>query len=151
MPSRRAVLTAALAAAVLGACTPDESTPETTPQPDDALLAEAVAEVQRVLTLVASLTRGRPARRAVLADTSGVHEAHLRVLQGAAPTPLAGAGRRDRTSDRTALFDLAVAEDRLARRLRAFSLRADSGSFARVLAGISASAAQQSAWLRSIA
>ena len=149
MPSRRAVLTAALAAGALAACTPDDNPPDITPQPDDAVLAEAVAEVEKVLTLLASLTGGRPARRAVLADTRAVHEAHLRVLQGVTPTP--HVGPRDRHNDHAAFLELAAAEDRLTRRFRAFSLRAESGSFARALAGISASAAQQSAWLRSLA
>lgn len=154
MPTRRAVLTAALAGA-LGACTPD-STPAPRPSdtgadPDEALALEALAAQTAFLALLDAVTRDSARRLRALASTRTVHERHVALLTEAVPNPpttqpspgpaLTGAGR-------STYLALARAEDQLGQTLRRAAARAESGPFARVLASMAAAAAQQSFELR---
>lgn len=101
--------------------------------PDEALLeAAARAEAQMVSGLRPLLASGPAALRA----TIRVHEAHLALLEQSGPD-VPGDGRRLRV--RT----IAAAEERLARRHTRAAVRASSGQFARMLAGMAAAAAQQ--------
>lgn len=148
------MLTAALATGALGACTTD-STVDPTPaeDPDAALAMQALAAEAELLALLDAITADRPRRLRVLAANRGVHEAHVQLLREAAstapdsPTSSAAPFTGD---DRTAYLALARAEDRLGQTLRRGAFAAQSGPFARVLAGMAAAAAQQSARLRTL-
>ncbi|HET7689905.1 MAG TPA: hypothetical protein VFK41_05985 [Nocardioidaceae bacterium] len=155
MPTRRLVLTAALATGALGACTTDATVdPVATPDPDTALAAQVLMAEAELLELLDSLVAGRPRRLEALAANRAVHEAHLQLLREAAsaapvtstatPAPFTG-------DDRAAYLTLARAEDRLGQTLRRAAFSAQSGPFARVLAGMAAATAQQSAALRTLA
>ncbi len=152
MLSRRTVLTATLAAGVLSACRPDDSAPPVPANPDEEIVAEALAAQTAFLALLDSVTQGRPRRRRALAATRRVHLAHRRLLAealpGPGPDPSPGTGFVG--GDRLAYLALAQAEDELAAQLRAGALRAQSGPFARVLAGMAAAAAQQAITIRGL-
>jgi hypothetical protein len=149
------VLTAALATSALGACTTDVTVaPSPAEDPDAALAAQVLAAENELLRLLDTLTADRPRRVRALAANRAVHEAHLQLLGRATtttttaptetPAPFTG-------DDRAAYLALARAEDRLGQMLRRAAFSAQSGPFARVLAGMAAAAAQQSAALRTLA
>ena len=155
MPTRRTVLTAALAAGALAACTPEDSpAPEPQPNPDEAIAAEALAAEAALVSLLDSVTRGRPKRLRALAASRTVHVAHVQLLTEAVPgatTPVPSPGRAFAGGDRAAYLALARAEDELGQTLRRGAFRAQSGPFARVLSGMAAASAQQAATLRGLA
>jgi hypothetical protein len=155
VPTRRTVLTAALAVGALAACTPEDSpAPVPEPDPDEAIAAEAVAAQTALLSLVDSVTRDRPRRLRSLAATRTVHLAHLTLLAEAVPgaaTPTASPGPPFPGNDRAAYLALARAEDSLGQSLRHGAFRAQSGPFARVLSGMAAASAQQAATIRALA
>ena len=138
-------------------------TPDT--DPDVALAATVLADEQAMLDLIDATVARHPALEARLATARDAHQAHVdlltkavpedaRVSPGASPsaetsptvspsvspsptvTPAVPAGRP------RAVAALADAEDRLALVGRRSAFAAESGAFARVLAGMSASAAQ---------
>lgn len=144
--SRRRVLRATAIAGVvpLAACqgsplrsTLDEGDSDAGgPDPDEALLAAAVRdEAEMVARLRAVLPRA-PQR---VRPTLQVHEAHLEVLRGATDEP----PETDGPGARLTLRRVFAAEEALGRRHAAAAVRASSGPFARVLAGMAAAAAQQ--------
>ena len=108
------------------------------PDPDEALLDAAARAEAQMVSLLRPLVASGPA---ALRRTVRVHEAHLALLEHPdAGDP--GAGRRMRLSA------IAAAEERLARRHTEAAVRASSGQFARMLAGMAAAAAQQADVLR---
>jgi hypothetical protein len=158
------VLTAGSAAALAG-CTPSgidrrpgknaSAAPTPDADPDVALAATVLADEQAMLDLIAATLARHPGLEARLATARDSHQAHVdlltqavpsdaRVSPGASPSvPRSGLpsttvpARRPR-----AVAALADAEDRLALVGRRSAFAARSGVFARVLAGMSASAAQ---------
>ena len=155
MPTRRLVLTAALATGALTACTSDETVdPAPAEDPDAALATQALAAEAELLAVLDTVTADRPRRLKALAANRAVHEAHVQLLRGAATvapgTPTTSA-RPFAGDDRAAYLALARAEDRLGQTLRRAAFSAQSGPFARVLAGMAAASAQQSATLRTLA
>jgi hypothetical protein len=106
------------------------------PDPDEALLVAAVrAEAEMAARLRTLLPRSaRRVRRSLQ-----VHEAHLDLLRDATeqlPEPDVGGGR-------LSLRRVSAAEEALSRRHADAAVRASSGPFARLLAGMAAAAAQQ--------
>ena len=131
--------------------------------PDVALAATVLADEQAMLDLIAATIARHPALEARLATARDAHQAHVdlltkavpkdaRVSPGASPSadtspsvsPSASpTGSPTVPARRTrAVAALADAEDRLALVGRRSAFAAQSGVFARVLAGMSASAAQ---------
>lgn len=103
--------------------------------PDEALLAAAVRREAQLLAMLRPLLTTGPAS---VRRTVQVHEAHLALLEQAEDADGgASPGRRLRVGG------IAAAEERLARRHAEAAVRASSGQFARVLAGMAAAAAQQ--------
>lgn len=143
-------------AGALGACTPadEPSVPPADPGLDVRLAEECLAAELAMLVLLESMQTGAARRLRVLAGMREVHQAHVRLLTEAVPTtsPSSSASPSSPApfdgNERAADLALAQAEEGLARTLRAAALRAESGPFARVLAGMSASAAQWSAYTR---
>jgi len=154
VPTRRTVLTAALAAGALAACTPEDSpAPEPQPNPDEAIAAEALAAQTVLLALLDSVTHGRPRRLRRLAASRAVHLAHIQLLTEAVPGSVAtepSARPPFRGNDRAAYLALARAEDGLGQTLRRGAFRSQSGPFARVLSGMAAASAQQAATMRGL-
>jgi hypothetical protein len=133
--------------------------------PDVALAATVLADEQAMLDLVAATVARHPALEARLATAREAHQAHVDLLTRAVPkearvSPAASppadtspsvspsvspspTGSPTVPARRTrAVAALAEAEDRLALVGRRSAFAAQSGAFARVLAGMSASAAQ---------
>lgn len=145
---RRLLHTAALAGLVpLTGCqgsplVTEAGEPATEADPDERLLvAAAGAEAEMVARLRALLPRS-PGR---VRRTLQVHEAHLELLGEAdarLPEPDVG-------DDRLTLRRVTAAEEALGRRHAAAAVQASSGSFARLLAGMAAAAAQQADLWRS--
>lgn len=166
-PSRRAVLAGALvlAGGVLSACTTDPASDGARPgrpaqpdvDPDVALAATALGDVQQMLELVRATGERHPRLREVLSSALAVHEQHVEFLAGAAPagtkspspTPSPsprGRGAVPRNRER-ALASVARAERLLASAMTTHALAARSGAFARALGSMGAAAAQQAAAL----
>ena len=147
------------------------------PDPDVALADAVLAREQALLDRVLATLRAHPTTGAALRSARHAHQAHVRLLRGAVPAPTSGTasaapsgtasgtstGTPTSTATRTpapraqqvavpahvpaALAAVAGAEQRLAAAERGAGLHARSGPFARLLAGMAASAAQQSAHL----
>lgn len=183
--SRRAALAgaAAVAGAAVTGCTVDDrprgSDPgrtgapstgptEATVDPDVATATEALRVEQETVDLLGATARRHPRLAARVAAPLAAHEAHVALLDEAAPSspalagpgssspgtsasssPAPGAGRRTPIPrNRTrALRDLVDAETRLSAALRDLALTAESGALARVLGSMAASAAQHAAVL----
>lgn len=150
---RRRFLTAAAAAGVVPLAACDDvplhgsgrtgGTAEGRADPDEDLLADAVQAEQRALAALQPLVDEAPARlRALLLSTVRIHRAHLELLDGAGDDPAPGPVVR-RADVRRRLGQVASIEQALARRHAALAVRAGSGQFARVLAGMAAAGAQQ--------
>ena len=164
------VLTAGSAAALAG-CTPSgidrrpsknaSAAPTADADPDVALAATVLADEQAMLDLIAVTVARHPRLEARLATARDSHQAHVdlltkavpsdaRVSPGASPSTdssssVSGSGSPSPTVPARplrAVAALADAEDRLALVGRRSAFAARSGVFARVLAGMSASAAQ---------
>jgi hypothetical protein len=143
----------------LAGCT-DDGVPAPMPShrdPDEAVLASAVAGVSRLLAAYASTSAAAPALRTRLAVLAAEHDAHLAVLRerlpttgasptatGAAPSSPAAAPARNPRRARTALATL---EERESARRGAEAQRA-SPELARLLASIAAAEAVHAALLR---
>ena len=138
--------------------------------PDVLLAATVLADEQRVLDLV-DATLGRfPGLTDVLTAARDAHAAHVALLEEAAPdeplptpSPSTSSGA-DPTTDaeadrepevardrRRALLEVARSEDDLALVDKRSAFAAESGAFARVLASMAASAAQQATLAREAA
>jgi hypothetical protein len=150
--SRRAVALAGLTVTALGAtsgCAGDTAVrlPGRAPLDDDEdrrLLAAALRREQELLARVQAAGRDhRPLRRA-LAGAASVHQRHVALLADALDVgaPSAASGSTPRTAGAT-LAALARFERRLAERHADAAVAAGSGTVARLLAGLSAAAAQQ--------
>lgn len=141
-----------------------EQTPET--DPDVALALVAVAGERAVLDAVAATMGRYPDLAAGLSTAHAVHQAHVRLLDRAVPDEAGGAspsgtassgqqrppGRRNRfeVAERaqTALRQLSSLEEQLSLANQRHAVAARSGTFARMLASMAASASQQASVLR---
>lgn len=134
--------------------------------PDVLLAATVLADEQRVLDLVDATLARFPGLADVLAAARDAHAAHVELLEEAAPdeplpspspspsgtaTPGADAEPRVPRDRRKALVRLARHEDDLALVDKRSAFAAESGAFARVLASMAASAAQQATLIRQVA
>jgi hypothetical protein len=136
--------------------------------PDVALAATVLADEQAMLDLITATVERHPALEARLATARDAHQAHVDLLTKAVPKDARvspGASASADTSPSVspsvsptgpptvparrprAVATLADAEDRLALVGRRSAFAAQSGVFARVLAGMSASAAQHAVTL----
>ncbi|MGZ6768047.1 MAG: hypothetical protein ACXVEQ_17305 [Nocardioidaceae bacterium] len=128
--------------------------------PDIALAATALDQEQAALDLVQATIRRHPRLRGLLADARRAHTAHVRILTDAVPkqarphaspspsaSASASAGVHVAASPAHALRTVARHENRLALSGKTHAFSAQSGAFARLLAGIAASAAQQATFL----
>lgn len=152
-PLTRRVVLAAGATAGLSACTDGSLSlpPPPPPDPDRTVAVTALVASVETLALVRTVLAAGPASRRALRTTVGVHEQHVDLLRRAAPDleDLDPPVRRVPRADAAAYALVIGQEERLARILRRSCLRAESGSFARVLAAMAAAATQQAAELRS--
>ena len=112
-----------------------------TADPDSALVDDVVGELTDLAGLVASVATAYPRLAPALKPFRQLHAAHLEVLGGDAPTASADAGSLPRPS--RALQEVRLREQRSQRRLVDASVAARSGDLARVLACMSAGAAQR--------
>jgi hypothetical protein len=136
--------------------------------PDVLLAATVLADEQRLLDLVEATLARFPGLTDVLTAARDAHTAHVALLEEAAPDePLPSASPTasttpdaadDTESDdevprdrRRALMRLARREDDLALVDKRSAFAAESGAFARVLASMAASAAQQATLVRLVA
>jgi hypothetical protein len=174
--SRRTALLGTLAVGT-AACTPysldDERDPgrqaapaeQPTADPDVSLAATVLAAEQALIDRVDATLDAHPRLARLLAGTRATHAAHVDLLAAAAPdspvpssssspSPAASATSGPEPAPRVprdaaqALRALARHEDELSLEDKRSAFTAQSGSFARVLASMAASAAQQSAVLR---
>ena len=173
---RTALVAVAGSAASVAACSPNASRArarlrarrnrETEPavDPDVLLAATVLADEQRVLDLVDATIARFPRLEDALSPARDAHTAHIALLQDAAPDePLPTAGPSDTATEapersfevppdrRRAVKRLARHEEDLALIDKRSAFAAESGAFARVLASMAASAAQQAAVLDRIA
>ncbi|MGZ5416217.1 MAG: hypothetical protein ACXWDI_03480 [Nocardioides sp.] len=133
--------------------------------PDVALAATVLAAEQALVDRVDATLDAHPRLAALLAGTRATHAAHVDLLADAAPespvpspstspstamseTPEPEPAPRVPRNTAQALRALARHEDELSLEDKRSAFAAQSGSFARVLASMAASAAQQSAVLR---
>jgi hypothetical protein len=173
MSRRTALLAAAgLAGLALVGCTPEEprrgedaprpAEPEV--DPDVAVAAEALANQEQILALLAATRTRHPRLDDLLAPAVAAHESHAALLGEAVPggvsaTPSASASpstaaspsqtspdarRTSVPGDRArALRQVVNAERDLALATKRHAFRAQSGAFARLLGSMAAAAAQQ--------
>jgi hypothetical protein len=163
--SRRAALVAAVGTVATGtACTPDQADPEAgnrsreraaEPLPDVTLAATVVADEQELLNLIDATLARHPRLERVLADARAAHAAHVTLLEDAAPdsatpssAPTAPGRVRVPGDPARAVRAIARRADELALVDKRSAFAAESGAFARVLASMAASAAQQAVVLR---
>jgi hypothetical protein len=165
--SRRTALGLLLStSAVVSGCTPRglDRRPRSRPaaaastatgDPDVALAATVLRAEQAMLDRLAVAVHHHPGLRAELAPVQAVHRAHVRLLTDAvpdharpAPAPTASASPRIPGRPAAALAFLGRAEERLILVDKRNAFAAESGAFARVLAGMAAAAAQQAVVLR---
>ena len=146
------------------ACTTDPVDPEAggrsreraaEPLPDVTLAATVVTDEQELLDLIDATLARHPRLERVLADARAAHAAHVTLLEDAAPesaspSPAPTAPGRVRVPDDAARAVRAIArrEDELALVDKRSAFAAESGAFARVLASMASSAAQQAVVLR---
>jgi hypothetical protein len=117
--------------------------------PDRGLVARARRAEQAMIDLLTATGNRHHQLRKQLRDALAVHRSHVRLLAGEEPgarVTLSGTPRIP-SSAGTALAAVARAERSLQDAHAALALRAGSGAFARVLAGMAAAAAQQAAVL----
>ena len=114
-----------------------------TADPDAGLVDDVVAELTDLAGLVASVATAYPRLAPALKPFRELHAAHLEVLGGDAPTPSAGTAPGSLPGPARALQEVRLREQRSQRRLVDASVAARSGDLARVLACMSAGAAQR--------
>jgi hypothetical protein len=154
--SRRTVLAGALGGAgILAVAACSDQTPTGTQKPDSpaglapdvAVATTALTEIRAMREAVASTLRKFPATRSVVGTLVQLHQTHeatlvdavpARASTSAAPAPYAVPRNRDR-----ALARLAVREQQLHDTLDGLAMRAQSGQFARLLAGMGAAVHQR--------
>jgi len=163
---------AALTALVVSGCTQDGASrtgsgPSATPRsetptqgrvpPDVTLAAAVLRDEQTMLDQVAATARRHPGLAETVSGARSTHRAHVRLLRqavpdGARPTPPRPfrPGQVPRRPG-PALAALVRAETRLSADGQRNAVRAESGSFARVLASMAAASAQQAARLADVA
>ena len=113
--------------------------------PDAALVDHVVAELTELAGLTAAVVAAYPRLAPTVRPFGDLHAAHLEVLD--AEPPRAATDRGSFAGPEAALKEVRVREQRSQRRLVDASLAARSGSLARVLACMSAGAAQRLARL----
>ena len=177
-PVTRRTALAAVAGSLVGvaACSPNASqaparrqarrsqAAEPQVDPDVLLAATVLADEQRLLDLVDATLARFPGLIDVLTAARDAHAAHVALLEEAAPDePLPSAGPSASSAPepeaeaavphdrRRALMRLARREDDLALVDKRSAFAAESGAFARVLASMAASAAQQATLVRRVA
>jgi hypothetical protein len=140
-------LTGLVAAGCTAESSDDPTTPSTTSVPpvdaDQALVDDVVAALAALHGYVDALAREVPALRPALRPFRRLHAAHLEALDGPvqdrahdrAATPTAG-------DPAAAARELVRREQQLQRRLATASVRAESGTLAKLLASMSAAVAQ---------
>lgn len=127
-------------------------------EPDQDRVLDALRDEQVVLDEVQQVRRRHPGLRRELAATAAVHEAHVALLSkavddGTSPSEPADPGgdeddkKRVAPSPARARAQLARSEQGLADRHVATALKSRSGVLARVVASMSAAAAQQAVLL----
>jgi hypothetical protein len=171
--SRRAALAAAVGAVAAGtACTPNSanrrsdrepSARAAEPLPDVTLAATVVADEQDLLDRIDATLDRHPRLARVLADAREAHSAHVALLEDAAPDPTSASPGETPSAEGSptaprpprvpadparALRAIARREDELSLVDKRSAFAAESGAFARVLASMAASAAQQAVVLR---
>jgi hypothetical protein len=114
---------------------------ETEQDPDTALLASVVGEMDGVVALLEAVRRREPSQRRRVVLLLRVHAEHRELLDSAidssgSPSPRRP-GRPPRRGDAAA--EVTRRERQLAARLAEAAAEAESGTFARVLASMSAS------------
>jgi hypothetical protein len=112
-----------------------------TADPDSALVDDVVGELTDLAGLVASVATAYPRLAPALKPFRELHAAHLEILGAEASTASADAGSLPGPSP--ALQEVRLREQRSQRRLVDASVAARSGDLARVLACMSAGAAQR--------
>lgn len=127
--------------------------------PDVVLAAEALLQQQTMIELLSASRERHPRLARQLGPLLTAHDAHASLLaeavpdEGSGPSPSAtpGGDRRTRVARNPAraVADLARAEWALVAATKRHAFRARSGSFARVLASVAASAAQNATLLES--
>lgn len=156
--SRRGALAVALAGVGTGVVTGCDLDPRatgpTTPTPtagapsapgtdtDLLLLDEAREATAQALALVVTVGARYPRLRGAMRPLAALHEAHAEALEDAGPDgPAEVPGPEVEGAASSALARVRLEEARLRRRLAAWSVQAGSGSFARLLASMSAGVA----------
>lgn len=109
--------------------------------PDAALVDDVVGGLTDLAGMVASVATAFPRLEPALKPFRELHAAHLRILGADAPTPSAGSSNLPDSA--RALQEVRQREQRSQRRLVDASVAARSGDLARVLACMSAGAAQR--------
>ncbi|HSV37414.1 MAG TPA: hypothetical protein VLI04_01520 [Nocardioidaceae bacterium] len=158
MPTRRTVLTAAVMAGALAACTAEGAGSDTVPTstPDFVATKRALAAAAAAVELIDKVTLGHSQRKRALAQTRSIHVAHLELLtlplaEGSVTSePHLSPGPPFRGDDRAAYLAVAKEEDLCGQTLRRIAFQAESGQLARVFAGMAAATAQQSVVLRGL-
>jgi hypothetical protein len=151
---------AASTALVTTGCNPDEpldlpGLPAVDEEPDLDRVVTALDDEQRMLDVVVRVRRRHRQLRRTLAATESVHAAHVDLLSRAVETPQTPGGNgRDRPrvpdSPADAVAELVRLERSLADRHVDTAVRSSSGVLARVVAAMSAAAAQQAVVLASV-
>ena len=128
---------------MLAGCDPDPSADDQQPtpapaaetDPDTALVDAVIAELDELVALVTGTARRRPLLAPVLATFAALHRAHRAVLpeREADPTTPRVTGSVEQVAAR-----LRQRELQAQRRLADWSLAAESGALARLLASMSA-------------
>ena len=115
------------------------------PDPDRGLVTRALREEVVMVDRLTRTGHRHPNLRRGLRDALAVHRSHVRLLTGAMKGAHVGPSDRSRvpSSAAGALAAVVRAEQSLKDAHAGLAVRADSGVFARVLAGMAAAAAQQ--------
>lgn len=111
------------------------------PDPDTALVAEVLVELADLTLLTAAIARRFPALREPARELGRLHRAHREALGEEVVPDDQGVGPRPRDAA-AALAVLRSRELRTQRRLADWSVAAQSGALARLLASMSAGVAQ---------
>jgi hypothetical protein len=157
LPRRQLALTGLTGAALLltGCTSHRASAPQlpaqAPPNPDTRLAARALGAERTMVARVEATVHRHAVLHKELRETLAVHRTHVHLLAGAVggdATTGGGTGRaRIPSSASAAVAALAQSERQLEAAHTATAVTADSGAFARVLAGMAAAAAQQAVLL----